>query len=129
MRYLSVPAVALFAAAWAFAAPQSSTPTGDAAELRRWADNGFSVADAGPWRTTGIDPAEARQWVQAGIQFAEWAYQWKGEGFGPADARVWAEHQVNVYNYIWNKQNDAWIWSFKDGVKTTWVDDDKPEAE
>ena len=44
--------------------------------------------------------------------------------------RVWAhdgkyesvdtpEHQRNVYNYIWNKQADAWIWSFKDGVKTT----------
>ena len=44
--------------------------------------------------------------------------------------RVWAhdgkyesvdtpEHQQNTYNYIWNKQDDAWIWSFKDGVKTT----------
>ena len=89
--------MALFAAAWVFAAPQSSTPAGDAAELKRWADSGFGPADAKSWKNVGIDPAEARQWVQAGIQFAEWAHQWKGAGFGPADARVWAEHQINVY--------------------------------
>ncbi len=47
--------------------------------------------------------------------------------------RIWAhdgkyelidtqEYQNNVYNYIWSKQEDAWIWSVKDGIKTTWID-------
>jgi hypothetical protein len=51
--------------------------------------------------------------------------------------RVWAhdgkyksidsiEHQQNTYNYIWN-QEDAWIWSFKDGVKTTFIIEDPQE--
>ena len=49
--------------------------------------------------------------------------------------RIWAhdgkyelidtqEYQTNVYNYIWTKQEDAWIWSFKDGIKTTWIDEE-----
>ena len=43
-----------------------------------------------------------------------WAHDGKYE---PVDA---IEHQRNAYNYIWSKQQDAWIWSFKDGVKTTY---------
>jgi hypothetical protein len=53
--------------------------------------------------------------------------------------RVWAhdgkydpvntqEHQRNVYNYIWNKQDEAWIWSFKDGVKTTFKEKEEDQA-
>ena len=53
--------------------------------------------------------------------------------------RVWAhdgkykaidsmEHQQNTYNYIWN-QDDAWIWSFKDGVKTTITDDEEEQPQ
>ena len=38
-----------------------------------------------------------------------------------------AEHQQNVYNYIWTKQDDAWIWSYKDGVKTTFKEKE-PQA-
>jgi REP element-mobilizing transposase RayT len=48
-----------------------------------------------------------------------WAHDGKYE---PIDT---PGHQVNVYNYIWNKQDDAWIWSFKEGVKTTWVEEDE----
>jgi REP element-mobilizing transposase RayT len=46
-----------------------------------------------------------------------WAHDGKYE---PVDS---IEHQRNAYNYIWNKQEDAWIWSFKDGVKATFRDD------
>ncbi len=54
--------------------------------------------------------------------------------------RVWAhdgkydpieteEHQRNVYHYIWDKQDDAWIWSFKDGVRTTFeVEEEEDQA-
>ena len=49
--------------------------------------------------------------------------------------RIWAhdgkyelidtqEYQANVYNYIWTKQADAWIWPYKDGIKTTWIDEE-----
>lgn len=44
-----------------------------------------------------------------------WAHDGKYESIDSA------EYQHNVYNYIWDKQDDAWIWSFREGVKTTWI--------
>jgi hypothetical protein len=46
-----------------------------------------------------------------------WAHDGKYE---PVDT---IEHQRNTYVYIRDKQDDAWIWSFQDGVKTTFIED------
>jgi REP element-mobilizing transposase RayT len=51
-----------------------------------------------------------------------WAHDGKYE---PVDTQ---EHQTNTYFYIWNKQHDAWIWSFKDGTKTTFVTKEDSQA-
>lgn len=69
----------------------------DAADMRRWAAQGFDADAARSWTSVGIGPDEARRWREGGIEFAEWANQWKGEGFTAQEAGAWARARVNVY--------------------------------
>lgn len=40
---------------------------------------------------------------------------WSAGGkFQPVDDE---QYQCNTYNYIWDKQRDAWVWSFKEGSR------------
>ncbi len=72
-------------------------------------------------RVMGESKRKASVAVRKQLPGRVWAHDGKYE---PIDS---GEHQVNVYNYIWNKQAAACIWSLMVGVKTTWADDEEKE--